>query len=626
MINSEVFTEPSEIDVKEENTVLCLESDDNRNICLNLPPAKKLRNIASLMDSVSLRDFMTAGENATQKIVSYELNALEEKHERFKGSKTYLNHLASFHKMAGDFEHEKVYLDQIPAQGKDDYFFHRKVSNLILSGNKNEARDLVLSDSVDNSGNNNLSLAYLSIQEGDYESAEKYSIQALKLNQLNFRARTVFGSLKLIKGEFDEAIRQYKITSEDQPYSSSLFLNLALAYLCKDDIKKAKKYVKRSVSLNPLNRDAVILFADLIIDVNKTERNHDRKKFKYNEAIRILENFIQYESDDPVALERLAQAYFLNNDYNEALNYLKKQNIIDENPHVLNNIALIYRRTGNKQRAYQYFKRALIVDPIDKHFEIMLNFVNFLLFEGKYKEVVEQTSQYLDSNLMNMLSRNDVLAKVYFGQVLAKIELRDKDFDLVLIENLSTASELSEKVKLEFIVFLMFLYATYLPEKTKTMNYAAFIENLLSSEKDIASKTKDILINNLVYAFVEFDEVSKAERYMGRIGSNIHKDVFQTATAGLYYIKKGNLKKGENLYRESIRLTDKLRIKGLLRQKMYLEIGKSLLKKGENYKAANALKKASGYMDGYDHFRKEAAHYLKKNGITQKHLTDLVVV
>ncbi|TAL69859.1 MAG: tetratricopeptide repeat protein [Bacteroidetes bacterium] len=156
------------------------------------------------------------------------------------------------------------------------------------------------------------------LQLGKYEQAMGNALEGLKLDSLFIPAMEVLYQVYSYKGKLDEAITVYSQIVELEP---TYFRKLTLArlYELKDADKAISMYEK--ILEDGENEDIMVRLAELY--KNKGEYG------KYKDMIiKIYEN----KSNGFTKLSKLAEAYFLNNNYSAAYNIFVKsdENLIED--------------------------------------------------------------------------------------------------------------------------------------------------------------------------------------------------------------------------------------------------------------------------------------------------------
>ncbi len=140
--------------------------------------------------------------------------------------------------------------------------------NLVLKEKPNEALDLLLPLVNDFSSWWNLlffiGLAYRSL--GEYEIAEKYFENVLKIEQYQKETLNELGLCKICRGKYTEASELFTTLLNIEPGNCEVFCNRAVAHLYNGEIDRAKEDITTALKINP--NDEVALGIELEIEKN----------------------------------------------------------------------------------------------------------------------------------------------------------------------------------------------------------------------------------------------------------------------------------------------------------------------------------------------------------------------
>ncbi|MBP1927199.1 tetratricopeptide (TPR) repeat protein [Sedimentibacter acidaminivorans] len=140
--------------------------------------------------------------------------------------------------------------------------------NLVLKEQPNEALDLLLPLVNDFSGWWNLlffiGLAYRSL--GEYEIAEKYFENVLKIEQYQKETLNELGLCKICRGKYTEASELFTTLLNIEPGNCEIFCNRAVAHLYNNEVERAKEDITTALKINP--DDEVALGIKLEIEQN----------------------------------------------------------------------------------------------------------------------------------------------------------------------------------------------------------------------------------------------------------------------------------------------------------------------------------------------------------------------
>jgi len=125
--------------------------------------------------------------------------------------------------------------------------------NLVLKGNPEEGLDLLLPLVIKFSGWWNLlffiGLAYRML--GDYEIAETYFENVLKIDSMQKETLDELGLSKIVRGKYVEAAELFTTLLNIDPGNCEVFCNRAVAYLYNNEIDRAKEDIQTALKIKP---------------------------------------------------------------------------------------------------------------------------------------------------------------------------------------------------------------------------------------------------------------------------------------------------------------------------------------------------------------------------------------
>ncbi|WKZ35270.1 MAG: hypothetical protein QY332_16780 [Anaerolineales bacterium] len=86
----------------------------------------------------------------------------------------------------------------------------------------------------------------LAYESGNIQDAMKFGDEAVKMNPKSFIAHAVLARIKLIKRNYEEAVRHYEIICNEFPSHEQTLFNIAEAYSLIQEYKLASKYLGRT--------------------------------------------------------------------------------------------------------------------------------------------------------------------------------------------------------------------------------------------------------------------------------------------------------------------------------------------------------------------------------------------
>ncbi|HRC80846.1 MAG TPA: tetratricopeptide repeat protein [Sedimentibacter sp.] len=133
------------------------------------------------------------------------------------------------------------------------YVDFEKGYNLVLKEKPDEALDLLLPLVKDYSGWWNLlffiGLAYRS--KGEYDIAEKYFENVLKIDPVQKESLNELGLCKIVMGKYVEAADLFTKLLSLEPGNCEVFCNRAVAYLYNNQMDKAREDIQTALKINP---------------------------------------------------------------------------------------------------------------------------------------------------------------------------------------------------------------------------------------------------------------------------------------------------------------------------------------------------------------------------------------
>ncbi len=178
-------------------------------------------------------------------------------------------------KNLGDFDGAKVQYDAA-AQILPDYpATLNAVAHLTIFTNYSEIADRKVDRAVKVAPNlweTRLVQALLAAKEGKYDAAESHYLRALAVSPDNFRIQAERIITKLNAGQCNEAKTLIEKELETRPRQASLHADLATAYSCLEDNKKALAEAEKAIGLDPYDPQ---IWMTLISAQRTAERTED---------------------------------------------------------------------------------------------------------------------------------------------------------------------------------------------------------------------------------------------------------------------------------------------------------------------------------------------------------------
>ena len=566
-----------------------IEEDGGVGVTIVLPPLEDILEMQALKRThFSLKDFAAQNWHELEDVFRNGLSSLETKRQRFKSSPIYINRLANLAEMAGMRDRELGYLKEAKNLSGDQFFDHRIGDNLLSLNNVVEAEKIFAALDLKTDVYANLRMAYFNIQRQQFEQAQEFIEQALQIDSLNYGARVIEGALAIVTGQYEQAIRSFRIAGEERHGTSSIHTNMAIAYLCLHRHQKAMMELKKAVALDPLNHNAILLLADLSFSLKCDEH-----------AVPGLRFLLQFEQTNPEVWARLARAMLrLGNTY-EAIAALKRQGSLEDTSAVWNNLGVSYSLQNKVTKAYESLIHAMEKDSeMGKvYFLAARNLAQLLTDNKKFSELTKFTSAVISEVTNDEIIKDDVLSDIWVFHLhgLWSKGLMHEYVDFS--EKLICRTDIAPRLQVWVVTGLLGHLALTVDGGTTSIALINKFEHLLGRLRPEDSDRREMFLNNIAFVYAENGDYEKAELYLGKLSGKIHKSAYPTATLGLINMRKGNVERGESLYSEAVHLAQNKSDKIRIRQKLNFEFAKLYLE--ENVSKSNRyLSKVIAETDG----------------------------
>ncbi len=600
MLENTIQVEKKGLEVAPQGLDAALRVDESFCAKLPLPSIQELQQIKRLsFDSISLRETMYLSDGDLKEAFRCQRDKLQRSYDRFRSSTSYLNRLASLNLLAGDSEKAKAIFNDAFALSADPFFTQQILAHLFANRDLEGAERKLAAVET---GQANLMLAYLMLLRNDTTRSRELLQVSLQQEVVDPNAYTLAGVLELVSGGAQKAVRYFRAAIELRPAVVPLYVNLAIAYQFLDETRKAIASLRKAVAINPIDRNAIMFYSDVLFKNNKHE-----------ETIRVLDNYLRYDRKDFDAWDRLARAFYIAKRYRQALDAAKQRASLRPGPNAWNNIALIYWRMKQNEKAYQYFAKALEALPQDGdlNWVPVTNCLDFLHDQAAFGEIKSLVVSLLKEFTFEQLASKEESSSICGHYILALAELGQESEAEQLALRLLGDSNLSDPLHYQLLIFITYFYSLRKYDADKLLKFCerTFVD--LDKIKYFTATSRAYLVNNLVYCLLELGRNDEAERLLTQMSSLIHKEATVTATFGLFHLRKGRKDKGELLYREAIQLAnDQLRDK--LKQKLDLELGRFFLKAERFDMARKYLLRAISAKPSLEQFAAQATQLINQ--------------
>lgn len=559
-------------------------------LSLVLPPYEVLAEIDALRDThFSIRDLSSTAHSSWVADLAVERVRLLEKAERFAGSATFHNRVATLAAIAGELGEEEHHLRLARGIRPDGFSSNRLADNLLTRHRVDEAVAMFLQSDLSTSVYANLRLASHYAQRSSIQQAEERVSAALHIDPLDFGARLFDGALKIWGGRYNEAISSFRMARESRPTSAALHTNMAVAYVRLGRQDRALQCLKKAVALDPLSLNALTLLADVAHALRCNE-----------DAVPSLRYYLRFEQKSSAAWGRLARALLSLKEFNESLAALKRQVSLDENATAWNNMGVVYHRKGDSHLALQAFKHAMTKSESRDTYDFCIAARNFGVIVSKEnapREVLRYFEDVITPSNVSIYAERAELSSVFINRLQSLIRASRAADAARMAEEILTWTGKSAELEYRVVTGLLSVYSLNDESLDRALRLADSYSERALEGRVVSKEVRRQLLNNLAFVFVEAGQLEKAERHLQAISACIHKDAYPTATLGLLHLRRGHFDRANELYGEALRLAPGDHDKARIRQKWNLEVGRALMN-SDPRKAARLLLKAAEERDG----------------------------
>lgn len=593
MLNIRESKRSARIELTRRNIEVALGGSETQNLFLVYPPVDELEDIRdSYSPTITLREAMLQDPFDLRSIFSYDLEVMKEKESRFKESSTYLNQLANLSSLVDDERQARQYLKT--AIKYDDVGFF---SNQVARSYANEGNLAAAVEFLDNPGLatdiNSLTLsAQLALANQDVMQARELIDSALSIDRIDSDANIIKGGLCLMGGQPQLAVRHYRTAINETRVSSNVFVNLAVCHFLLGHPHKAARSLSNAITVNPANENAVVFYADVLFELNMS-----------GGEIGPLLRLVDFDSKSDVAWNRLGRSYYVNQKYNRALEALKHEVTLTNNPAAWNNIAVTHWRNSDYLKSEKYYNYALRLasENLSEHgqiaFGIIRNLASHYLSLDQFGQALKTARAGKELAIENGFDDSGIAVSL----ITAVLRTNGIEAAVDTAQDFLDRQDLDVNVRLEIIARLIGMHGEFGSSSEDVAPLLVAATSYLDADENIPERILFHLTNNMMFTFLQLDMLEKADFLSRKLSKYVLEDPFTTATFGLLNLKKGRIKKGKELYNSAIGIARDRKLKDQIRQRQNLELGRQYLKIGDNKKASVALHRAVSEKLGLDY-------------------------
>lgn len=603
MLNSLTLQRVKEIESQQKEIDITFGDDALFHLGYELPSADKLKaNKCKPIQKVSVNELLEQDPFNFKGLFYNEYINLSKKQNRFKESKSFTSKLAGVATLSGELNHAENILQEAINTKPDIHLLHKLGDTLILQGKDEKAISTFEQSDLSSDLYSNLRIAYIHTKSNNLNSAMKYLENAQKIDPRDFRHQMFMGAIHLNSGHCEQAIRNFRVASETKKDSSALHVNLAASHWSLGHTEKTVKELKKAITINPLNENALIFYADIMFTIKKNDK-----------VIPSLEFYVKLNQKSKFAWERLARAYYFTGKFSKAMHALENQISLIDEPFAYNNLGLVCWQLKEEKVAIKYLYKSIQDSKADnrKMSVPLLNLAMVLNERKRHKECHDLLKSYIECDNKDVDDR--ILCKIYI-EYLSALDGLDKFEEATNKLNEFVNKQIGDvEGKTLLLICKTYSDAVINNDAEECLKTSYILLPLLKNNiKELSDETIRLAYNNLAFNALLLNNISEARIYLDKITKYINTEPYCTATYGLYNIKKGFVEQGIKYYETAISLAKIRDVKDKIRQRMNFELGKYFADIGNNNDSIRYFNKVVKETNGHKFVTKQAVEMLKR--------------
>jgi len=598
MIDETPATIRSDLSVRSKVLRIPVTDSEQLRAIYELPPLSEILAIQSLSsEKISLDETMETFTTSTKDGLYEEFLRLKGQADLVGQSSTYLNRLAVLLEKVGRPAEAEGYLSKAVKQSPNDPYLRSRLAIVGLKKDLNSDAIYELEKvAADGDIHSNLNLSLAWMFRRDLSKAISVADRIVAMDPLSYDARLLRGSLRLVSGRPELALRDLRVALEERPNSAVAYSNMGVAYLLLRNMEKALSAVRRANLIDPVDRNIVALLSDMYEATGKVEK-----------SIPILSGYLEFDQKEADIWDRLAKAYYILGRHNEAMRTLQNEASVQDDHAVWNNMALVAWANGESDKASRLFSHAFSkLGKAEESEALVANYFEFLDATAQYSTLLEIASPII-RQVSKLRTRDNVYPdRIFLAYISALQQLRRTDEAAAEAEEYLSRQEEYTLPAINMVNFLLFHYTIDTKNESKARFYASRALELLNSDIRLPTKPRLRLMNNLAYTYVELGMLEDAKRYFATVRPHIEQDPFFLATQGLILFRQGDWRDGLVYYKRAVDFSKSHRLRQQLSQKMHLEAARSFVARGDTRSARSEYIRVLQIKNGSTVFDEEA--------------------
>lgn len=586
MLKIQEIIDDKDTSITPEGFQVNLFDEDCRSGSLVFPPLNVVK--AEHSKPIVHYEIITDTSNLGADLCQIEINNLLKDMDRFKDSPTYLTRLSSMYALCGDEVQSIQYAKKARELDDSDSLTFELANKFLKYGYKKDAQDLFSGLANNNNISALLKLAEISIANLDMETSKEIVTKALNEDITDWRIHLLAGTIELSEFNCSNAIKHYRIALQEKINSPSIYINMSIAYFLQENNIKAISFAKKALNLNPLNKTALTLLTDISFSSNLEVDSSEKYINKYLRYMPISNTFI----------ERLGKVYLLKDESDKGIALFENNKKFYNDVGMWNNFGVFWSKKNKLIVAAQYFNQAiekaggLLKAHKDRASEIaVLNLSRVLYDTKRYNKAIDFINAFLESSPKDYYN-DEVLCEIYHVRIRSYLALGENEAVAKYANILASQKNIFIRSKIDACTLLTTHSVLIDDDPQKALKFATMAYDLAKEYSEIDPVRLNTIINNLAFSHLENDDLLTAKSYIDKLVFNLPNKEYAYATRGLYFIKKGDYKKGQEEYLKAISFSQNKERKLLLTQKLNYELGKYWYSNNNNKYALRYLSKS----------------------------------
>lgn len=545
------------------------------------------------------------GDDGPYEMISAELDRLLDRYTEFQDSKVFLKRVSGLALTCGrpqqafEFANQAIELDHRDLASK----YRRTEALLEMEGMEAASADF---SELGDAGHveSCLRMVELMIRRDDLEAARGWLASAETIDRFDWRVQIMAGTLDLISGEFERAIRRFRNSVELKPRWVRLHYDLALAHVFAGNAKHAMKALRKAVGLGPLEKRALLAWSDLC----------DHLRDGIPDVTRAVSRYLDFVPEDRAVSHRFASLLKNQGDTRKARRVLGAMRRSADDARVSNNLGVLAAEQNELRTAVAEFSRSIsIASVVDQNAKGVWVVATANLVAALNKVGSPSRAVRVARTFMNVIPRAQLLSSypeytIAEGFVDGLMSVGRLGEGAEQAEHWLAADGIHTSLEVGLLERLVCYYTLEVEDYERAYRYAVRGYDVQKTIVPPDLPTRHVALNNMAVTAIEMGRHEEASEFLARMqpmaGAN---GAFWYATRGLLAMRTGNLEKGQALYGAAVAMAN-ADIKTQLRKKLEWETANYWLRRGRRNRAKSHLRKVAkakvrgtwklGYLDG----------------------------